>query len=154
MLLLLDKAGCPVASTARPWDRLLVRLRAFRLDKDLADGASPEASAALALRAQLLVHPRHRRDLARSLRRVLTTAKRSPLGSRLPVPVCRDRVRDCEGEFGELIGRLQAAGPVPARGVAMAGLLLADASGPLYHRASPDDLGVRVREAANALIAA
>ncbi len=33
----------------------------------------------------------------------------------------------------------------------MVGLLLADASGPLYHRASPDDLCARVCDAADAL---
>jgi hypothetical protein len=153
MLLLLDKAGCPVVSTPRPWDRLLVRLHAFRLDQELAGGASPEASVALALRARLLVRPRHRRDLARGVRRVLEAAQRSPLVSH-PVPLCRDRVRDCEDEFAQLIGRLQAAGPVPVRGVAKAGLLLADGSGPLYHRASRDDLRARVRDAAQALIPA
>jgi AcrR family transcriptional regulator len=154
MLLLMDKAGCPVASRAKPWDRLLIRLRGFRLDQDLAGGASPEASVELALRAQLLVRPRHRRELARSMGRLLSTAQRSPYGGRLPVPVCRDRVRQCGDEMGELIGRLQARGPVAAHGVAKAGLLLADASGPLYRRSSGDDLRARVREAADALIPA
>jgi hypothetical protein len=68
-----------------------------------------------------------------------------------PVPVCRDRVRDCSAEFGELIRRLLAGGPVPAGGMAKASALLADASGPLYHRASADDLRTRVRAAAGAL---
>jgi hypothetical protein len=150
MLLLLDAAGCPIESTARPWHRLLVRLRAFRLDQELADGASPEASVELALRARLLVRPRHRRNLARGMGRVLEAAQRSPLVSH-PIPVCRDRVRDCEREFADLIGRLQAAGPVSVRGLAKADLLLADGSGPLYHRASRDDLRARVRDAAEAL---
>jgi hypothetical protein len=152
MLLLMDKTGCPVASRARAWDRLLMRLRGFRLDQDLARGASPEASVELALRAQLLVRPRHRRELARSMGRLLSTAQGRPYGGRPSVPVCRDRVRECEDEIGELIRRLQASGPVPARGVAKAGLLLADASGPLYRRASRDDLRTRVSEAADALV--
>jgi hypothetical protein len=152
MLLLLDTAGCPVVSTARPWDRLLARLCAFRLDRALADGASPEASAELALRARLLARPRYRRDLACAVSRVLATARQAPAaGRRLPVPVCRDRVQGCADELTELIGRLQAAGPVPVRGIAKAGLLLADASGPLYRRASADDLRARVRDAADAL---
>jgi hypothetical protein len=151
MLLLLDTAGCPVVTTARPWDRLLARLRAFRLDRALADGASPEASVELALRARLLARPRHRRDLASAVSRVLATARQPPVASRLPIPVCRDRVRDCENELTELIGRLQAAGPVSVRGIAKADVLLADASGPLYRRASPDDLRARVRDAADAL---
>ena len=44
--------------------------------------------------------------------------------------------------------------PVPVRGLAKAGVLLADASGPLYHRASADDLRARVRDAADALVVA
>jgi hypothetical protein len=154
VLLLMDQAGCPVASKARPWDRLLIRLHGFRLDQDLAGGASPEASVELALRAELLVRPRYRGDLARSMARLLSTARWSPDGGRLPVPVCRDRVRECEDELGKLIGRLRAGGPVPARGVAKAGLLLADASGPLYRRSCPDDLRAIVREAADALVPA
>src|SRR5260221_379265 len=51
MLVLLDEADCPVARPVRPWDRLLARLRASRLDRDLADRASPDATVALALRA-------------------------------------------------------------------------------------------------------
>jgi hypothetical protein len=151
MLLLMDKAGCPVASRARLWDQLLVRLRGFRLDQELADGVSPEASVELALRAQLLVRPRHRRELARAVGRLLSMAQRRPDAIATRVPVCRDRVRECEDELGELIRRLQARGPVPARGVAKAGLLLADASGPLYRRSSRDDLRAGVREAADAL---
>jgi hypothetical protein len=154
VLLLMDKAGCPVASSPQPWDRLLTRLRGFRLDQDLADGASPDASVELALRAQLLVRPRHRQELARSMSRLLSEAQRSSYGGRPAVPVCRDRIRECEDEFAELIGRLQARGPVPARGVAKAGLLLADAGGPLYRRSSRDDLRARLREAADALIVA
>jgi hypothetical protein len=154
MLLLLDAAGCPVVSTARPWDRLLARLRAFRLDHALADGASPEASVQLALRARLIARPRHQDDLARAVSRVLATSRQAPLAGRPRVPVCRDRVTDCEDEFTELIGRLQAAGPVSVRGIAKVGMLLADASGPLYYRDSPDDLRARVRDAADALVRA
>ena len=154
MLVLLEEAGNPVACAVRPWDRLWARLRAFRLDSELAAGASPEASVALALRARMLARTRHRRDLAVSADRVLVTAMQSAYACRLPVPVCRDRVRDCSEEFGELIRRLRAAGPVPVQGVAKVGLLLADASGPLYHWASPDDLRARVRDAAEALVVA
>jgi hypothetical protein len=153
MLVLLDEAGCPMARTARPWDRIAVRLHAFSLDRDLAAGASPDASVALALRAQMLVHPRYRRALARSARRVLTAATQSPFGSRLAVPVCRDRVKDSSEEFADLIRRLLTAGPVAARGVAQASVLVADASGPLYRRAG-GDLRARVRDAADALDAA
>jgi hypothetical protein len=154
MLVLLEEAGSPVAAVAHPWDRLLARWHAFRLDSDLAAGASPDATMALALRAQMLVRPRYRYELARSADRVLATAMHATYSGRPRVPVCRDRVRYCSEEFGELIRRLRATGPVPARGVAKVGVLLADAGGPLYHRANADDLCARVRDAADALIAA
>jgi hypothetical protein len=152
MLLLLDDgSGCPVATKARIWDRLWARLGARRLDADLAAGASPDASVRLALRARILVQPSVRRDLARSTQRVLAAAARPPAGSRLPVPVCRDRVRDAAGELAELVTGLLSPGPVPAQGVAKVSILLGDAGGPLYHRSSVQDLRAAVRETAEAL---
>jgi hypothetical protein len=170
MLVLLDESDCPVTRPARLRDRLLARLRASRLDRELATGASPDATVALALRAQVLVRARTRRDLARSAQRILATAMQAPAAGRppagnspaaprlyrraarpLPVPTCRDRVRNSSEELGDLIGRLLASGPVDARGVALTGVLLADGSGPLYRRAAYDDVRARVREAVNAL---
>lgn len=225
MFVLLNEGGCPVARPARLWDRLLVRMRTCRLDGALAGGASPDATVALALRAQLLVRTRTRRDVAEGARRVLAAAMlapatdpslapapdrapaspadrppapgraqaspadRSPVSGRahtspadrLPVPgraqasradrslaraahsprmtaarrprvpVRRDRVRESAEELGDLIRHLLADGPVAARGVALASILLSDGSGPLYHRGNADDVRARVREAVNAL---
>jgi hypothetical protein len=151
MLVLLDVGGCPVAATARLWDRVRARWRAPRLDHDLADGARPDATLDLTLRAQTLIGRPTRYDLARSVRHVLATSMRPPVPGRPQVPVCRDRVRACSAEFEELIRSLLAAGPIPARGVAKTRVLLTDAGGPLYRRSSPDDLRARIREAADAL---
>ncbi len=151
MLLLLNENGGPIPRPVRLRDRLVVRLRAARLDRDLAHGACPDASAGLALRAQMLVRVPMRRDLARSAERILAAAAEPAVSRRLPVPVCGDRVSCAADEFGELIRRLLAPGPLPARGVALARLLLADASGPLYHRGNREDLRARVSEAADAL---
>jgi len=149
-VLLLDDADRPVLRRVHPWDRLLVRLRADRLDGELARGVSPDSSLALAVRARVLVTGRTRSDLARGAQRILAAAQ-PPAAGRLPVPVCRDRVRDSAPEFGELISRLVAGGLVPARGIAQASILLGDARSPLYRRASQDDLRARVRQAADAL---
>ena len=152
MLVLLDDgAGCPVAAKAGPWDRLRVRLSAHRLDEALAHGVSPETTVALTLRAQALMTMAMRRQVATGASRVLTMASREPRTGRPPVPVCRERVRCCSAEFGALIDALLAASPVGARGVAMARVLLCDASGPVYHRACTDDLGARLRSAVVAL---
>jgi len=150
-MLVLLQDGCPVPADVRPRDRLLVRLRASRIDGDLAAGESPDATVALSLRARMLVRMQTRRDLARSAQRVLAAAAHAPEAGHLPVPVCRDRIQDCSAEIGDLIRRLLAAGPVSAQGVAQARALLADATSPVYHRASPDDLRARVRAAADAL---
>ena len=111
LVLLVD--DCPVPVDVRSRDRLLARIRAFRLDAALAAGASPDATVALALRAQLLVRMPVRRDLARTARRILAAAVRGAAGDRLPVPVCRDRVRDCAEELEDLIRHLLAAGRFP-----------------------------------------
>jgi hypothetical protein len=152
MLLLLDEhTDCLVVRSARPWERFLAGVRTHHLDEDLAHGASPEATAPLALRAQTLARDGFRRELARSAKRILTDAQRSRPAVRSRVPVCRDRVTDAAAEFGELISRLQAPGPVPVRGMAQVSLLLGNGHGPLYHRDSREDLRAQVRAAADAL---
>src|ERR1700730_5334283 len=78
MLVLLYEADCPVARPARLWDRLMVRVRAYRLDSELAAGASPDATVPLALRARMLVQMRTRRGMARGAQRILERAMRAP----------------------------------------------------------------------------
>ncbi len=157
MLLLLDN-DCPFMAPVRPWDRIVATIRAGQLDADLARGVSPDASAPLALRAQVLARPSVRAGLAQSAERILAMAagpagpvRRLGVGSPAPVPVRRDRVRAASGELGELIRQLRQPGPVPVRGVAKVRMLLADGGGPLYHRASRDDLRARLRDASEAL---
>jgi MoxR-like ATPase len=149
LVLLVDDCPVPVDVHSRDW--ILARIRAFRLDAALAAGASPDATVALALRAQMLERMPVRRDLARTARRIVAAAVGGPAGDRLQVPVCRDRVRDCAEELEDLTRRLLAAGPVSARGVAQARALLADGASPIYHRASRDDLRARVLAATEAL---
>jgi hypothetical protein len=144
---------------ARGWGRLALagrdpgRAASSRLDinGDLAAGESPDATVALSLRARMLVRMQTRRDLARSAQRVLAAAAHAPEAGHLPVPVCRDRIQDCSAELRDLIRRLLAVGPVSAQGVAQARALLADATSPVYHRASADKLRARVRAAVDAL---
>jgi hypothetical protein len=53
------------------------------------------------------------------------------------MPVCADLIVAAEPAIRELISRLSAPLPVPARGVAMATVLLTDATGPVYRRRGP-----------------
>lgn len=151
MLVQLEQGGGPVVITVRPWARLLARLRAARLDADLARGAPPDGSIELALRARTLARTSTRRELARGAQRALTVSMREPAFAGMPVPLRRDQVLACSRELTELIERLLADGPVSARGMAQARTLLADGTGPLYRRTSADELRAAIRSAADAV---
>jgi hypothetical protein len=155
MLVLLNNSDTgPVPAEAGPRDRLRARWHAGHLDHELADGASPDSTIDRSLRAQALVQLCTRRDLARSMQRVLAAATQRPAAARLPAPVNWAPVAACAAELNELISRLLAPGPVSARGVAQARLLLTDAGGPLYrvsHRSGTTELRARVCSAAGAL---
>ena len=73
-VLLHDDLGRLTLGRLRPWHRVLARSRAARLDRELAAGMSPEASATLAARAMRLTSTDFRRDLAASLLRILAAA--------------------------------------------------------------------------------
>jgi hypothetical protein len=134
-----------VARRSRLRDRLAARWRGRRLDRALAAGTPPEASAALALRAQLLTEPERRRTIAQALRRVLREVHdgRGPAPGR--VPASRARVTAAREELGLLADTLEDPGPVAARGVAQAWVLLTDGTGPLYN--PYDRVGLRASAA-------
>ena len=73
-----DELGRLTLRRLRPWHRVLARSRAARLDRELAGGVSPEASATLAARAMRLTSTDFRRDLAASLQRILAAAGKPP----------------------------------------------------------------------------
>ena len=128
--------GRVVAERARVRDRLASHWRARRLDRELADGVPPEASTALALRAQRLTEPDRRWSMAGALRRVLHDAnvdRRQRLGR--VTPNLR-AVRSAAEELSRLADTLDDPGPVAAQGVARAWLLLTDGTGPLYNAGS------------------
>jgi hypothetical protein len=133
------------------WDRLAARIRPRRLDRALAGGTPPEASAALALRAQQLTEPDSRGSIAEALRRVLREAQhgcRPTFGRVIP---SRARVRAARDELSRLADTLEEPGPVAAGGVAQALLLLTDGTGPLYNPDSRASLCVWAQRAAKEL---
>jgi len=143
--------------------RLLARVQAASLDRQLAGGARPEANAILATRAMVLTSAGYRRALAANLRRMLA-ASVSPqalprpvsatrtAGVALPpqVPIRRDWIARSAPELTELADCLTVRGPVPARGVALVSQLLADGGGPLYRAGGRENLGDLVGRAAQA----
>jgi hypothetical protein len=126
-------------------DRVLARAFGASLDELLASGSGPESSRLLAARAWDIVSLRRRTSTAGHWDHLLRVARR--LAGALPmprpgvlggaIPVCADRIVAAEPAIRELISRLSAPLPVPARGVAMASSLLTDSTGPVYNRHSP-----------------
>jgi hypothetical protein len=163
-VLLDDDLGRLTLRRLWPWHRLLARCLAPSLDRQLADGASPEANAVLAARAMVLTSVRYRRGLAASLRRMVAAsaapqtsprfmaASRSAGAVRQPhVQLRRDRIAGSASELTGLARSLAGQSPVPAQGVAMVSELLADGGGPLYRAGTRDDLDAVIERAAQAL---
>lgn len=132
--------GDPFALPSRRLgDGPLARVFGASLDASLAAGHPPESSRLLAARARDIVSLRRRRSMAGSWEHVLRVARRaqrarlagSPLAA---VPICADRVVAAEPAIRDLMNRLAAPLPVPARGVAMARVLLTDANSPVYNK--------------------
>jgi hypothetical protein len=144
-VLLHDDLGRLTLRQLRPWHRVLARSRAPWLDRELADGMSPEASAALAARAIRLTSTDFRRDLAASLRRI-AAAGRPPR-----IPLRLEQVSQSAPLLAALACRLVEPGPVPVRGVAIVSRLLADGTGPLYRGVRRDDLCAIIERATLAL---
>jgi hypothetical protein len=164
-VLLEDDLGRLTVRRVSPWHRLLARVLAANLDRQLAAGARPEGNALLAARALFLTSASYRRALANSLRRLLAlsaspqarprprpvAAARSAGPFRPYVPVRRDRIARSAPELTGLADCLAARGPAPARGVALVSQLLTDGGGPLYRANSQGDLCELIEQASEAL---
>ena len=154
-VLLITPACGPHADVIEPQrvrlrDRLQARLRANRLDRQLAEGVPPERSAALALRARRLVEPGTATTLARALQRILRDARTAnPMPARMPTR--RGAVREAAGDLADLALRLVAPYPPAVRGLAQVNLLVTDGTGPLYSGRDNEDLAAAVRRARAAL---
>jgi hypothetical protein len=154
VLLLTPGHGLPLdAVEPRPVrlrDRIAARVRAFDLDRRLAEGVPPERSAALALRARRLVDPRYGEHLARRLSEVVHEALFGRR-RRASIPIRLDAVAAVSAEIDDLARRLVAPGAAAVPGIAQVGLLLSDGAGPLYSSRSGEDLAGAVRRARAAL---
>jgi hypothetical protein len=132
-------------------DRLAAHLRAGRLDRALAEGVPPEASAALALRAQRLTEPDRRWTTAGALRRIVREAEADSDRRFGVVSPNRAAVRAACDALSRLADILDDPGPVAAHGVAQAWLLVTDAASPLYNPRSRVPLRVSAARAATQL---
>jgi hypothetical protein len=129
-----------------------VQLQHWWIDERLAQGEDPAASAQLALRAQQLLSPKVRLELARQLCRVVEEAEGPPQPFSAAVPVQREpvlRAREC---LVELADDLAFGSEINARGVALVERLLRDGASPLYAPPVYDTVERAVRHARVALL--
>ena len=129
--------------------RIRTRLRRGRLDRQLAQGADPAASAELELRATQLRSAAERARIANALVETLGDAHRNEPVTVRPRPQ-RAAVRDAADEILALALRLREDRPVDPRGVAMAARLVDNRTSPM-HRHDVGDLHDAIGSALSAL---
>jgi hypothetical protein len=110
-----------------------VAARRWSLTRELAEGADPSSSPALALRAEQLTSDRRRRGLARSLRHAVDEA-RNPTPRRVAFGLTRrGAVMDAADAIDVLVKRLHSPEPVAPEGAALIERMLSDSGwSPLY----------------------
>jgi hypothetical protein len=137
------------------WDvRLVARLGAVRLDRELAAGVPSWSSRYHAVRSLQLTTPRRRRCLARSLEELATRAERPKSLQTAVIMPCREQVRVAAPMISIVAQRLRGSEPVSSRGIAELTLLLGDGGGPCYARTYPEALCEALEAAAVDLEAA
>lgn len=152
-LLLTDEfnTACVISRRSSRLQRVLTRIRAASLDAAIANGASPDSTAPLSLRANRLISRGARQRLARSIRRLLLDSRRPPRRIHESVPICWYKVIRSRPLLEELAHRLMSPGPVDARGVAQLELLLTEGTSPLFGYTKDDDLRPALEAALEAL---
>jgi hypothetical protein len=142
-------------SRTRPWQRvyraLAAQWYAGQLDRRLAQGTSPNATALLAIHAERITGPRGRARVAEGLARARRDAHAAHSGFSAAIPPHASEVRAARTVLETLERRLLAPEPVTPRGVALLRVLLTDGAGPLYRPGEPGVLGSDLRAAAAAL---
>lgn len=130
---------------------LIAAWRAGELDRQLAAGASPAATALLATRSQRLTSRRLRERVAAGLTRAVRDAEATTHGFSAAIRPDPREVMAARTVLATLDRRLRAPEPVSAQGVALLESLLTDGTSPLYGPSEPGALGSRLRAAAAAL---
>jgi hypothetical protein len=142
------------AARERPptWIRIRARLQRLSLDRRLAAGESPWASAELRWRADQLTSARERRSLAEEIDRLLDDAARPGRRRGAAVPLDRSAVCACDELLRGLADELRHAELVYAHGVALVRQLLRDGGSPLYCADSDGALDRSIRHARAAVL--
>lgn len=123
--------------------RVSARLRAHRLDRQLAVGVSAPQGSALAAHQARLTSVAEREAIARALRQAVHEAHAGgdPRSSRIPVHPAN--IAAAEDLIDAITLRLHSPRPVSARGMARLRVVLTDGGGPLF-RIGRGDLSGRL----------
>jgi hypothetical protein len=143
-----------IVRRSRRWDRILARLLASSLDRQLAAGRAAESTHLLATRAHELASAPLRRELGRDFDHLLELVHGAVVPRSPRVLVSRESITDVEPELREMLTKLTTPLPTSARGVAMVRILLTDGAGPLYNRSCSTSLRSAIQAAAAQLDAA
>jgi hypothetical protein len=123
-------------SAARPWRRLAVHLRVWAqgpdLDRALAAGVDPAASAELLLRADQLTDPRTSRRFAAALEGAVNLADRPGALAQTAVVLHPNVICACRAPLLALAQRLRDPEPVGVRAAAMVSYLTRSGDSPLF----------------------
>ncbi len=126
-------------------DRLWTRLRAGRLDEELARGLPAEGRWLRAVRASALAVSAYRAELAQQWESMPARTARS--GLMATASLQREALQEATGAISDLVTALRSPAPVDVRGIALARQLLTDGTGPLYQSRSPEHLAAAVATA-------
>jgi hypothetical protein len=130
--------------------RVTARLRACRLDRQLAVGVPAPSGSALAVHQERLTSAAEREAIARTLRHLVREAHTGGPLSSSRIPVHPDNVLAAEDLIDAITLRLHSPRPISARGVARLRVVLSDGCGPMY-RYGRGDLSGRLGAALAAL---
>jgi hypothetical protein len=132
-MLALAGSALAVGVAAGMWSWIQRLALCDRADHYIASGdGRPPSAEVLEERRATLVGDHDRRDMARSLRRLIESA-REPVRSIVRIPVDRPAVLADAELIEDLAERIERPGTqVPARGMALVHLLVTDAASPIY----------------------
>ena len=146
-LVIMDDSGRWALGMPRLRDRLAVRLSAPKFTAELAAGVAVHSSMAHALRADILVDPRRRAELAHHWLKLIDAAGSRPRPGYARLSIARAEILDARTDIAELAEALMHQPIVTARGVALTEVLLTDGCGPVYMSTARRGLKAMIHEA-------
>ena len=132
-------------------DRMIARMLARSLDRELAAGAPAHLSGAHAARSGQLTTDRTRRAVANGLDRLIEQPEAPPSRFQITAVPCREQVRQAAETIRAIAARLRSAEPLNAQGIARLRTFLSDSTGPFYTPVQADALTVALHETSRLL---